>query len=160
MSTRAPRAARTPPSPKQRATALDAEPLALVDEAGHLLRRAHQAAVAAFHATHGRDVTPVQYAVLRTLADRPGIDQVTLADAVALDTSTTADIAARLDAKGWIERELLPRRQRALRLTPAGEAVLAAMLPQVRPMYGSLLAPLSAAERAQLLDLLKRIVQV
>lgn len=116
--------------------------------------------MAAFHATHGRDVTPVQYAVLRTLADRPGIDQVTLADAVALDTSTTADIAARLDAKGWIERELLPRRQRALRLTPAGEAVLAAMLPRVRPMYGTLLAPLSAAERAQLLDLLKRIVQV
>jgi DNA-binding MarR family transcriptional regulator len=131
----------------------------LVDEPGHLLRRAHQAAVAAFHEAHGRGVTPVQYAVLRALADKPGIDQVTLADAVALDTSTTADIAARLEAKGWIHRELLPRRQRALSLTPAGEAVLRAMLPHVRPMYEALLAPLSAAQREQFVQLLRKLVQ-
>jgi MarR family transcriptional regulator, temperature-dependent positive regulator of motility len=130
----------------------------LVDEPGHLLRRAHQLAVAAFHEAHGRGVTPVQYAILRTLADRPGIDQVTLADAVALDTSTTADIAARLEAKGWIRRELLPRRQRSLRLTSDGEAVLRAMLPHVRPMYETLLAPLSAAQREQLLQVLRKLV--
>ncbi|GAP36666.1 MarR family winged helix-turn-helix transcriptional regulator [Piscinibacter sakaiensis] len=131
----------------------------LHDEPGHLLRRAHQAAVAAFHATHGRDVTPVQFAVLRALADRPGIDQVTLAEVVALDTSTTADIAARLDAKGWIVRELLARRQRALYLTPTGEAVLAAMLPRVAPMGEALLAPLGPEERRQFLALLQRLVQ-
>jgi DNA-binding MarR family transcriptional regulator len=131
----------------------------LIDEPGHLLRRAHQAAVAAFHEAHGRGVTPVQYAVMRALADRPGIDQVTLADAVALDTSTTADIAARLDAKGWIERELLPRRQRSLRLTPQGHDVLRSMLPHVQPMYEAFLAPLSAAQRGQLIRLLRRLVQ-
>ena len=56
----------------------------------------------------GRDVTPVQYAILRMLQERPGIDQVTLAGEVALDNSTTADICARLEAKGWILREVLP----------------------------------------------------
>lgn len=134
--------------------------LSLQAEPGHLIRRAHQLAVSTFHDTHGRQITPVQYAVLRALQDAPGIDQVTLADKVALDTSTTADIAARLDAKGWIVRELLPRRQRALRLTAEGEAVLAEMLPRVRPMYSRLLEPLEPRERDEFLRLLRKFVHL
>jgi MarR family transcriptional regulator, temperature-dependent positive regulator of motility len=134
--------------------------LSLQAEPGHLIRRAHQLAVSTFHDTHGRQVTPVQYAVLRALQDAPGIDQVTLADKVALDTSTTADIATRLEAKGWIVRELLPRRQRALRLTTEGEAVLVEMLPRVRPMYQRLLEPLTPQERETFLLLLRKFVQL
>ena len=70
----------------------------LFDQPGHLFRRAQQISVSMFLDAVGRDVTPVQYAILRMLQDRPGIDQVTLAREVALDTSTTADIAARLGA--------------------------------------------------------------
>ncbi|MDV7400175.1 MarR family transcriptional regulator, partial [Arthrospira platensis SPKY1] len=99
--------------------------------------------MATFHEVHGRQVTPVQYAILRALADTPDIDQVTLADRVALDTSTTADIATRLEAKGWIERKLLARRQRSLRLTAEGRAVLTEMLTRVEPMNQRLLAGLS-----------------
>ncbi|GLS14542.1 hypothetical protein GCM10007935_19730 [Hydrogenophaga electricum] len=148
----------TPPAPIS-----DAPPpgdLALQGEPGHLIRRAHQMAVSVFHDTHGRQVTPVQYAILRTLQEAPGIDQVTLADKVALDTSTTADIATRLEGKGWIVRELLPRRQRALHLTPEGEAVLAAMLPRVAPMYQQLLQPLTPAEQAEFLRLLRKFVHL
>lgn len=134
-------------------TSLQAEP-------GHLIRRAHQLAVSSFHDTHGRQITPVQYALLRALQASPGIDQVTLADKVALDTSTTADIATRLETKGWIVRELLPRRQRALRLTAEGEAVLAEMLPRVAPMYRQLLEPLSAEEQADFLRLLRKFVHL
>ena len=134
--------------------------LALQAEPGHLIRRAHQLAVSTFHDTHGRQVTPVQYALLRALQDTPGIDQVTLADKVALDTSTTADIATRLEAKGWIVRELLPRRQRALRLTADGEAVLADMLPRVHPMYSRLLEPLEPQERDEFLRLLRKFVHL
>ncbi len=100
-----------------------AQPLPLVAEPGHLIRRAHERAVALFAEHHGRHITPVQYALLRAVHDEPGLDQVTLAERVALDTSTTADIAARLEAKGWLHRELLPRRQRSLRLSEAGQAV-------------------------------------
>lgn len=125
-------------------------------EPGHLIRRAHQLAVATFHEVHGRKVTPVQYAVLRALDETPDIDQVTLAEKVALDTSTTADIATRLEAKGWIERQLLARRQRSLRLTPEGQAVLADMLGRVEPMYQRLLAGLSAPEQAEFLRLLAK----
>lgn len=139
----------------------DAAPVVpLYAEPGHLIRRAHQLAVSTFHETHGREVTPVQYAILRALQDHPGIDQVTLADKVALDTSTTADIAARLEAKGWIVRELLARRQRALRLTAAGEAMLQQMLPRVAPMYHRLLEPLSPDEQRQFLTLLRKFVHL
>ncbi len=130
----------------------------LTQEPGHLIRRAHQRAVSVFHDTHGREVTPVQYALLRALEREPGIDQVTLADRVALDTSTTADIAARMEKKGWIRRELLARRQRSLHLTEQGRLLLATMLPRVGPMYDQLLGALDATERQQLLDLLQKLV--
>ncbi|WP_372660406.1 MarR family winged helix-turn-helix transcriptional regulator [Hydrogenophaga sp.] len=133
-----------------------AEAIRLLAEPGHLIRRAHQIAVSIFHDTHGRQVTPVQYAILRALQEEPGIDQVTLAQRVALDTSTTADIAARLESKGWIVRELMARRQRRLLLTPGGAAVLADMLPRVNPMYRQLLSPLEPAEQAEFLRLLRK----
>ncbi len=133
---------------------------ALHEEPGHLIRRAHQLAVATFHGMHGRDVTPVQYAVLRAVHDEPGIDQVTLAQRVALDTSTAADIATRLETKGWLERALLARRQRSLHLTPSGGAVLAQMLAKVGPMHERLLQGLSPAEQTQLLHLLRKLVQL
>ncbi len=131
--------------------------LPLLLEPGHLMRRAHQWAVFHFHDTHGRHVTPVQYAILRALQDQPGIDQVTLAQRVALDTSTTADIAARLEAKGWIVRHILPRRQRSLHLTDEGTTLLADMLPRVEAMYARILEPLNASEQADLLRLLGKL---
>ena len=138
---------------------LDALSIDLYEQPGHLIRRAQQIAVAMFFDALGRDVTPVQYAVLRMLQERPGIDQVTLAREVALDTSTTADIAARLEAKGWILREVLPRRQRRLVLTPGGEAVLARLVPALADMNQGLLGRLDVAERAEFMRLLRKFVQ-
>ena len=107
------------PSPTSDAAEID-----INDQPGHLIRRAHQIAVSVFHEKLGRDITPVQYAILRTLQKKPGIDQVTLAQQVALDTSTAADIAARLETKGWITRQVLARGQRELRLTAEGTGLL------------------------------------
>ena len=138
----------------------DALTIELYEQPGHLIRRAQQIAVSMFFDALGRDVTPVQYAILRMLQERPGIDQVTLAQEVALDTSTTADIAARLEAKGWILREVLPRRQRRLVLTPAGEAVLARLVPGLLEMNRGLLSRLDEPERAEFMRLLRKFVQV
>lgn len=135
-----------------------ADNIRLQDEPGHLIRRAHQLAVSVFHDAHGRQITPVQYVILRALRDTPGIDQVTLADKVALDTSTTADIATRLENKGWIVRQLLARRQRALSLTPEGEAVIKGILPAVATMNQQLLQSLEPSEQAQFLRLLRKFV--
>ncbi len=132
----------------------------LYDEPGHLIRRAQQIAVSKFHEVHGRHVTPIQYAILRTLHETPGIDQVTLAQLIALDTSTTADIAARLEAKGWILREVLPRRQRRLSLTPAGEEVLLELRPGVDIMYRGMMSSLEPAEQQEFMRLLRKFVHL
>ena len=72
------RAASTPtpkaPAPHAEAAAspIPDDTLELHAEPGHLMRRAHQIAVSTFHETHGRHVTPVQYAILRALQDNPG----------------------------------------------------------------------------------------
>jgi len=133
---------------------------ALYAEPGHLIRRAHQTAVAVFFEVQGRPVTPVQYAILRALLDHPGIDQVTLAGLVDLDTSTTADIAVRLEQKGWIVRERLPRRQRSLWLTEAGRGLLLAMLQRAQAMSRQLLLPLDAGEQAELMRLLRKLLRL
>lgn len=135
-------------------------PIELYAEPGHLMRRAHQIAVAKFYEVHGRDVTPVQYAILRALHAEPGIDQVTLAQRVALDTSTTADIATRLEKKGWIMRHLLPRRQRSLELTSAGRQVHDQLLVQVNDMNAQLLQELDMAEQETFLRLLRKFVRL
>jgi DNA-binding MarR family transcriptional regulator len=140
--------------------ASSADPLAieLYDQPGHLLRRAQQIAVSVFYEEVGREVTPIQYAVLRMLQEKPGLDQVTLAQEVALDTSTAAEMAARLENKGWITREVLPRRQRRLLLTAEGEAVLARTVPGVRRMQQVLLSKLDAAEQQEFMRLLRKFV--
>lgn len=135
-------------------------PIELHAEPGHLMRRAHQIAVATFYEVHGRDVTPVQYAIMRTLFKEPGLDQVTLAQRVALDTSTTADIATRLEKKGWIARHLLARRQRSLELTPEGLKVLEPLLERANAMNTQLLQDLDAQEQEVLLRLMRKFVRL
>jgi DNA-binding MarR family transcriptional regulator len=141
-------------------TETDSLSVELYDQPGHLIRRAQQIAVSMFHEQLGADVTPIQYAVLRALQDAPGVDQVTLASLVALDTSSTAELAARLEAKGWIVRELRPRRQRSLRLTDAGRAVLDRLLPGMREMQRRLLGRLDPGEQQEFLRLLRKFVQL
>lgn len=132
----------------------------LYEQPGHLIRRAQQISVSLFIENVGRDVTPIQYAILRTLQDTPGIDQVTLAQRVALDNSTTAEAAKRLEAKGWIVREMRARRQRSLALTTEGEAVLAALVPAVRTLNRTLLANLDPSERKEFMRLLRKFVHL
>jgi DNA-binding MarR family transcriptional regulator len=136
-----------------------AMPIPLGDEPGHLIRRAQQIAVATFHKVHGRHVTPIQYAILRTLAESPGIDQITLAQMIGLDTSTAADIAARLEGKGWVARDVLPRRQRSLSLTKEGSEVLAGMRQGLEVMQSAMLSSLEPEEQVEFLRLLRKFVE-
>src|SRR6516225_10446079 len=101
------------------------------DEPGHLIRRAQQIAVSMFHSTMGHGVTPVQYCVLRVLQEHPGIDQVTLAKFCALDTSTAADLAVRLEERGLVRRMMLMKSKRfpLLQLTPEGMALVNRLVP-------------------------------
>ena len=132
------------------------------DQPGHLIRRAQQIAVSMFYSTVGYEVTPIQYGVLRILQDYPGIDQVTLARLCALDTSTAANLAVRLEQSGFVKRMVPARskRFRLLRLTPQGVALLKKLLPSGRLLSRRLLQVLDRKEQKIFLRLLKKFVHL
>jgi DNA-binding MarR family transcriptional regulator len=134
--------------------------LDLYQHPGHLLRRAQQISVSIFYDELGTELTPVQYAILSQLAEHPGIDQVSLAGLAAIDTSTGATVCARLEEKGLLVREVIPhnRRQRALRITPEGARLLAALEPGAQRLRERLLAPLNSEEQALFMGLLAKLV--
>jgi len=128
---------------------------------GHLIRRAHQVAVAIFmEETQDFDVTPVQFAILNALIADPGEDQVTLAAKVAFDAATFGSVIGRLEAKGWVRREASEsdRRRKLLWVTREGEAAAAAMKRAVAKAQVRMLTPLEPAERDQLMSLLGKLV--
>ena len=128
---------------------------------GHLIRRAHQVAVAIFMEETGSfDVTPVQFAILSALIEDPGDDQVTLAGKVAFDAATFGSVIGRLEAKGWVRREpdAADRRRKLLWITPAGKEAAAQMKRAVNKVQSRIVGPLDARERAQLLQLLDKLV--
>jgi MarR family transcriptional regulator, temperature-dependent positive regulator of motility len=132
------------------------------DEPGHLIRRAQQIAVSMFHSTMGSGVTPVQYCVLRVLQEHPGIDQVTLAKFCALDTSTAADLAVRLEERGLVRR-MMPmksKRFRLLHLTPDGNALLKKLVPRSATLASRLLQALERDEQKVFMNLLKKFVHL
>lgn len=128
---------------------------------GHLVRRAHQRAVALFmEETAGFDVTPVQFAILHELMDQPGEDQVTLASRVAFDAATSGSVIGRLEARGWIRREpdTRDRRRKLLWITPEGEVAALQMRGAAQRVQERLVAPLEPDEVVQLKALLSKLV--
>jgi DNA-binding MarR family transcriptional regulator len=128
---------------------------------GHLIRRAHQLAVAIFMEEAGDfDLTPVQFAILNALIEDPGEDQVTLAAKVAFDAATFGSVIGRLETKGWVRREpdAKDRRRKLLWVTAEGERAAAEAKRSVSKAQARILAPLQAAERQQLVALLGKLV--
>lgn len=126
--------------------------------AGHLIRRLHQQSTQVFLAhtqAAGLDLTPVQFAVLDTIAEQPGIDQASLAATIGFDRATIGGVIDRLEHKGHVRRVVSAqdRRARQLRLTPKGRKLLVASRPVVQALQADVLAPLSPAERAAFLGL-------
>ena len=137
------------------------DPWPLEDRPGFLIRRLHQihgALFAEICAAH--KVTPLQYSLLSALVACEAADQTTLAAMVVLDRTTTTGALKRLEVRGLVQRgkSAQDRRSHRCRLTPAGVALHAAMEADARRAHAETLAPLSPADGALLVDLLKRVV--
>ena len=127
---------------------------------GHLVRRVHQVSIALFaQELAAFDVTAVQFAILQTLLDTPGADQITVAQAVALDAATSGSVIGRLEARGWLRREadVQDKRRKLLWLTADGKQAARLMQRPAAAVQTKLLAALTAAEKKQLLDILQKI---
>ena len=129
---------------------------------GHYIRRLQQIAVAIFlQEAEATGVTPVQYAALQTVSNSPGTDQRTLARAIGFDTSTTAGVIDRLEARGLLQRSASPddRRVRLLALTNEGQALLDAVIPGMQRAQARMLEPLPKPERAEFMRMLRVLVK-
>lgn len=132
----------------------------LPERPGFLMRRLHQIHVSLFSERCGAfRVTPLQYSLLSLLAERGEADQTTLANAVALDRTTTTGALKRLEARGFVERSASPTDRRSQRCRPtfAGRALLQRMEEAARQAHDATLEPLSAEEQATLIRLMKKI---
>ena len=128
---------------------------------GHLIRRNHQRAVALFaEEMHELDITPMQYQVLASLHENPGIDQISLSALAAIDKSTIADLLKRMEDRKLIKRERgeVDQRTKILLLTPTGDKLLKRLEPMVERVQNRILEPLEPKERAMLQRLLAKMV--
>lgn len=136
-------------------------PIDLGTHPGHLFRRVQQVHTMLWGAAVSEEITPPQFAVLNGLAEEPERDQRTLAERVALDRSTAADVVARLVRRGLVERtkDSADGRRNLLRLTESGQAAHENLVRRTERMIEILLTPLHGDEREQLLALLSRVAE-
>jgi len=101
------------------------------------------------------------FAILSALADGGPASQAELARELRIDRSDMVAVLGELERAGLVRRarEASDRRRNAVSLTPAGVYALGQLDAQVEDAQRELLAPLSAAERAQLVWLLTRLVE-
>lgn len=131
--------------PAKGASALDRSP-------SHLLHRAVQLALDIYAEELGAGaVTQRQFAVLAAAAEHDGATQTDLVRLTGIDRSTMAEMAARLIAKGLLQRRRSPSdaRANAVSLTEAGRAVLEAARPKMAAADARLLKLISGGGRRQ-----------
>src|SRR5262249_44412967 len=129
---------------------------------GHVIRRLQQYAVLIFHEeTTGFDLTPTQYVTLQVLEHRPGIDQVTLSEATAIDRSMTARIVDALARRALIDKRPATNdgRANALFITGKARRLLGAIEASADRSQGKILAPLSPDERREFMRLMKALLR-
>ena len=91
--------------------------LPLWSRPGYLIRRLHQIHLALFlEECKASQLTPVQYGLLTALAIRGDLDQVSLAEEIGLDRTTTAEVLRRLEARKLVSRKPNPDDRRAKRV--------------------------------------------
>lgn len=126
-----------------------------------LIRRAHQAAVAAFESKCGNKfgITNTQYGMLMAIASTAKVDVIGAARLVGIDR-TTANVTVRnLTKRGLIEGAINAKDRRRLQLviTASGKKLLREGQAAIDEVQETYLANLSQDERRQLVHLLKRL---
>ena len=129
---------------------------------GFMIRRVHQIAVSLFIEETGKlGVTNRQYGILFVLKHRPGIDQITVANLLGLDRSTTGMVLKKLEEDGLVVRSVgaQDRRRHSLQLTGAGERLLSRLAAPARKAQARALSAFTPREQAVFLQLLDKITR-
>ena len=130
---------------------------ALPDSPSHLMHRVLQLALDIYSEEAGADgPTQRQFAVMEAVSAKEGLTQTDLVRATGIDRSTLADLVTRMTAKGLLERErsAIDARAKAVRLSEAGAAMLAAARPRVEAADKRILGLLPKGKREGFIELL------
>ena len=130
------------------------------EQAGHLLRRAHQRHTALFAKHIGSSgLTPTQWAALFKLSEAGSASQKELGRLTAIDGATMQVLMQRLIQRGLVaqKRDVRDRRRTQLSLTQAGQAIVAACVFRAERITRLTLAPLKPAQQRTLIKLLRLI---
>lgn len=109
----------------------------------------------------GRGVSMAQYAVLRALADEPGLTSAELARRCFVTRQSLGDVLAGLTSGGLVEvtESVRSGRSRPVVLTPEGVALLAGADQAVRGVEERMTSGLDDADRHALVRLLERCAE-
>jgi DNA-binding MarR family transcriptional regulator len=104
-------------------------------------------------------LSPRAWGVLSTLIESGPLTQIELASATATDRTAMTYLLDELEQRALIKRVRNPddRRSYLIHLTPEGKRTQARAAGDLAKQADTLLKPLSAAERSQLIDLLTRV---
>jgi DNA-binding MarR family transcriptional regulator len=144
-------------------------PQALLSEAGlrgivgYQLAQASIVTDKVFEDTVGRrmDVRPVEFTMLALVQANDGVTARQLARALAVSPPNIAVWLDRLESRGWVERQrsAADGRLQHIRITADGAALASRAAKALLEAEQLMLAGLSAAERAMLVELLHKAAQ-
>jgi DNA-binding MarR family transcriptional regulator len=103
-------------------------------------------------------LTPALFGLLNVLAARPGTNQQEIGSAMGIDPSTMVSLIDQLENAGLAKRRPHPedRRAREVAITPKGRRLLERARGMANQVQDEVLRGLNAAERRQLLSLLRQ----
>lgn len=133
----------------------------LDDLLGFHLRQAHDASFRAFARNSGNPrLKPGRFAAMMVIHNNPGITQVALSRAIARDKSSITPLIQEMQRLGLVIRRPSSRDRRSttLRLTAAGERMLADLLAHAEA-HGRHLDSVVGEKKPELIALLKRITE-
>lgn len=130
------------------------------NEAFHLLRHLFQQHTSRWQ-QELPELTKPQYAVMRSIAESPGIEQVALTSVAVSTKATLAEMLSRMELKGLVRREHDPedKRRRFVFLTEEGEALLAASQPVGNRVDNEFLQRLTPEEREHFTYLVRKMME-
>ena len=104
-------------------------------------------------------ITPAHLGVLLVVRENIHISQTELSEMLKMDRSALVGVIDKMEANGWVERGKTEgdRRRNALKLTGKGEGMLTEIWAGVLDHEAHVTGRLSAEEKKQLMNLLKKI---
>lgn len=131
----------------------------LRNTAFHLLRQLFQQHTARWQ-HELPELTKPQYAVMRAIAEHPGIEQIALMEAAVSTKATLAEMLSRMESRGLVTREsdLQDKRRRFVYLTGEGETLLTSAMPLGDRVDDEFLGRLSDDEREQFTQLVRKMM--